>query len=194
MASHDYPMDISKRFPLADRPKWQWKATGAVTGRIIDLNSGDLTVEAAYRTIVGARMDVYRCLAFCDILDQATQANTTALTQIGKRAAQLHAATVKLQHSIDSTAATVGELGLKLDALIEIAGGVIVPEWLTTDEVENGDDMGVARKSAADLGLTVEYLAQWTPDYGVRDVLWTNPAAGDIVKRGSTVQVKLSEL
>jgi beta-lactam-binding protein with PASTA domain len=69
----------------------------------------------------------------------------------------------------------------------------VVPKWLTKEEVENGDDMGVRVKSASELGLDVEYnVLQRDPRFRHGDVVSIEPPPGSVVSRGSTVLVTIN--
>jgi beta-lactam-binding protein with PASTA domain len=53
--------------------------------------------------------------------------------------------------------------------------------------------MGMAVRSAADLGLVVEYqIDQRNPDFDHGDVISIMPPAGTLVLRGSTVVVRIN--
>jgi len=71
--------------------------------------------------------------------------------------------------------------------------GVIIPAWLNREEVLNGDDMGLVRPSAEQLGLTVEFeIAQARPGFGHEGVIQITPPAGTIVQPGSTITVLIN--
>ena len=82
----------------------------------------------------------------------------------------------RLEHSIVSLAAMMN--------------ASVVPKWLTKEEVENGDEMGVRVKSASELGLEVEYdILQADPRYRHGEVVSIVPPPGTVVTRGFTIQV-----
>ena len=59
--------------------------------------------------------------------------------------------------------------------------------------MENGDDMGVAVRSAADLELLVDFvILQREPGFGHEDVVSIEPPAGTLVVKGSRVKVTLN--
>lgn len=81
----------------------------------------------------------------------------------------------------------------RLARLTQFVGAAEVPAWISRTEVEEGDDMGLVRPSAAELGLTVEYVAlQREPGFGHEDVVRIDPPAGTLVPRGATVQVTIN--
>jgi hypothetical protein len=70
---------------------------------------------------------------------------------------------------------------------------VVIPEWRTRTEVESGDDMGMVSPPASELGLTVEFeIDQRNPDFSHEDVISITPPAGTMVKRGSTVTIRIN--
>jgi hypothetical protein len=92
--------------------------------------------------------------------------------------------------ALESTVATLEDRVAQLMALVD---AVVIPNWRTKTEVESGDDMGIVSPSAADLGLTIEYeIDQRNPNFGHEDVISINPPAGTVVKRGSTVVVRIN--
>jgi hypothetical protein len=190
--SDDYPMDISERFPIADKPKRIWRAASHASGRIVDAHTGDMTVEAAYITVVAVWGDVYRTLAFADILDSEAKANSRTLRKIGDSTRRLETSVERLEAALSSLSQRAEAVRDAVDGLIEVSGAVSIPAWTTTEEVEHGDDMGMVHQSAHELGLTVVYSPEWNPAADIREVLWTNPPAGSVVRRGSTVHVEIA--
>lgn len=80
-----------------------------------------------------------------------------------------------------------------IPAAISLIDYVIIPDWLNEEEVCNGDDMGIVRPSAEELGLTVEFtIIQNDPSYNHEEVVHITPPAGTIIKRGSTVTVSVN--
>jgi hypothetical protein len=77
--------------------------------------------------------------------------------------------------------------------LLQQAGAVAIPRWRSKQEVEEGDDMGIANPPAAELGLIVEYqIDQRNPNFQHEEVISITPPAGTVVLRGSTVVVKIN--
>lgn len=80
-----------------------------------------------------------------------------------------------------------------LATLADLIGAVVVPPWRTQEEVENGDDMAVLYESAGRLGLEVEYeILQDDPRYDHGQVVRLTPPAGTVLRRGSTVVVRIN--
>jgi hypothetical protein len=72
--------------------------------------------------------------------------------------------------------------------------GVRIPEWLTKEEVERGDEMGgMERPSAEELGLIVMFgILQREPGFEHEQVVSISPPAGTLVRPGSTVTVTIN--
>lgn len=105
-----------------------------------------------------------------------------------------------LQRVLASLAGMVDECRRRLDrlenqmtTLTSFVGAAEIPQWLTREEVENGDDMGLRSPSAESLGLVVEYVVlQADPRYGDGEVVSIDPPPGTVVARGSTVRVTIN--
>ena len=112
----------------------------------------------------------------------------------------LSAAIASLQSALASIQLTIGGIGPRLDtlentvaALVEMVGAVIIPNWRTKIEVEEGDDMGISSPPAEQLGLVIQFeFERLNPNFGHEDVVSITPPAGTLVKRGSTVIVTLN--
>jgi hypothetical protein len=128
------------------------------------------------------RSEVYTALAYLDVADiQSAQRHN----EVVDRLAEVTAA-------VDSLKAAVDEQSRLLQ---QVAGflGVSVPAWLNLTEVNEGDDMGLVRPSAAQLGLTVEIIPlQLEPGFGHEDVVSIDPAPGTFVARGTLVHVRVN--
>ena len=71
--------------------------------------------------------------------------------------------------------------------------GVTIPPWLTKEEVEHGDDMGIARPSAAQLGLIATFaFVRQQPGFGHEQVFAIDPPGGTFVQRGASVAVTIN--
>jgi hypothetical protein len=72
--------------------------------------------------------------------------------------------------------------------------GVRIPEWLTKEEVEGGDEMGgMTRPSAEELGLVVTFMVlQREPGFEHGQVVSISPPAGTLVRPGGTVTVTIN--
>ena len=91
---------------------------------------------------------------------------------------------------LESTIATLEDRLAQLMTLVDV---VVIPNWRTKTEVESGDDMGIVSPSASELGLTIEYeIDQRNPNFAHEDVISIGPPAGTLVKRGSTVHVRIN--
>jgi hypothetical protein len=112
----------------------------------------------------------------------------------------LNATLAALQSAVEALQRSSGGLEPRLDTLertveglVQLSGAAVIPPWRTRTEVEEGDDMGMAVRSAADLGLVVEYqIDQRNPDFDHGDVISIMPPAGTLVLRGSTVVVRIN--
>jgi hypothetical protein len=109
-------------------------------------------------------------------------------------------AVTALQDEIFSMRTTVGISSFRLDKLentvaqlVEMLGVTVIPEWHTKTEVEQGDDMGIVSPSAEQLGLVVEFqIDQRNPNFQHEDVISITPPAGTLVRRGTTVVVRIN--
>ena len=68
-----------------------------------------------------------------------------------------------------------------------------IPAWVNKQEVENGDDMGMDRLSATELGILVTFeFERLQPGFEHEQVMAIDPPAGSLITRGSTVKVTLN--
>jgi hypothetical protein len=68
-----------------------------------------------------------------------------------------------------------------------------IPDWPNLTEVNEGDDMGIVRPSAAQLGLTVEIIAlQREPGFDHEQVVSIDPPAGTLAPLTRRVRVKVN--
>ena len=126
--------------------------------------------------------------------------NVTVTGEITAAGAALGATVAGLQATIRALQNDVGTTGPRLDALertvedlVGLAGAAVIPPWRTKKEVEEGDDMGIVIRSAADLGLVVEYeIDQRNPNFDHEDVISITPSPGTLVLRGTTVVVRIN--
>jgi hypothetical protein len=87
----------------------------------------------------------------------------------------------------------IAALEKTVEALLSMAGAVVVPGWTTKTEILEGDDMGMVHRSAEELGLTVEYVIdQRRPGFDHEQVISIEPSPGTVLMRGSTVVVTLN--
>lgn len=107
--------------------------------------------------------------------------------------AGLGAGAAALSTDVGALNARVQQLEQTVSALLGLVGAVVIPEWRTKTEVEEGDDMGLVAPPASELGLNVEYeIDQLNPRFGHEDVVSITPPAGSVVLRGSTVRVRIN--
>lgn len=107
--------------------------------------------------------------------------------------AGLQSAIEALQRSSGGLEPRVDVLERTVEGLVQLSGAAVIPPWRNRTEVEEGDDMGMSVRSAADLGLVVEYqIDQRNPDFDHGDVISIMPPAGTLVLRGSTVVVRIN--
>jgi hypothetical protein len=105
-----------------------------------------------------------------------------------------------LVETLRSVEVMTGGIGPRLDmlertveGLVQLMGAAVIPPWRTKTEVEEGDDMGMSTRSAADLGLVVDYqIDQRNPNFSHGEVISITPSPGTVVMRGSTVVVRVN--
>ena len=98
----------------------------------------------------------------------------------------------QIEAAVDTLA---GGLAAQQEALDRLVGylGVVVPDWHSLTEVNEGDEMGGALLSAAALGLAVEVVPlQREPGFAHEEVVRLEPPAGTLVVRGATVRVHVN--
>ena len=118
---------------------------------------------------------------------------TAAGRAIGEALSSLQAAVAGLSNDSGSAAFRLGTLERTVEALVQLAGAAVIPNWRTKTEVEEGDDMGIVSPSAESLGLVVQYeIDQANPNYAHGEVISIAPSPGTLVLRGSTVVVRIN--
>jgi hypothetical protein len=151
---------------------------GALRNRDVNPSTGDITTAVTYGAIRQVGAFVWRALGYLDIIEQDTLATTRGLG---------HA-----REAIATVQAQIADLRASVDRLVDFLG-VTIPAWGNKEEVEKGDDMGIARPSASALELTVDFQFERQVDgFGHEDVISIDPPAGTLVKRGSSVTVTLN--
>jgi len=181
-----YPLDVTPRFTTHDLGEIG-KGVQAIdpSAGILHEADGDLKTWVSVGLGIKGLKDLYTALAYLDIADG--KADALADGQNGLRL-KIDALSGKL----DGLAAKVDGLSTDIDRLTNFLG-VVIPPWRTRTEVENGDDMGVAVRSAADLDLLVDFvILQREPGFGHEDVVSIEPPAGTLVVKGSRVKVTLN--
>jgi len=181
-----YPLDVTPRFTTHDQGEIG-KGIQAIDPSLGILHDadGDLKTWVAVGLGIKGLKDLYTALAYLDIADGKADALADAQSGLRQKIDLLSG-------KLDGLAGKVDGLSTDLARLTDFLGAVI-PPWRTKEEVENGDDMGIAVRSAADLNLVVEFIIlQREPGFGHEDVVSIDPPAGTLVAKGSTVKVTLN--
>jgi hypothetical protein len=174
----DYPLDTSQRFPLAKRNDIKTPIARTEVQGVIHSASGDINNWVTAQSVAEARRGLITALAYLDIADSVQDKTSSGVSRIVIDMGRLEAA----------VAAQSDLLQRVVDFL-----GVFVPAWVTLEEVEEGDEMGIARRSAAQLGLKTDIIPlQREPGFGHGDVVSIDPVAGTLVARGTTVRVSVN--
>jgi hypothetical protein len=184
--SPNYPLDASLRYNLAQYQtaypnNWHGDPARGFHGAIQNPLTGDLTVEANFRLTRMVGNNVFKALAYLDLLDRRIEA--------------LQAATLTMEQTLDTLNGRLAELATLTASVNSLVGfmGVVIPGWQTKREVEQGDDMGLRVPSASELELSVEFrIAQAEPGFAHEQVMSIFPPPGTLVKRGSTVVVEIN--
>lgn len=179
LRSPKYPLDVSTRYPesvIVGLPLV--RARDRISGLVVHPDTDDLTNEVLYKLIREVRNNGHKTLAYCDLIDLAQEAAAIAQKSADARVAALEGEIASLRTSID--------------ALISFFA-VAIPAWINKEEVENGDDMGIIRPSAAELGILVVFESvRQQPGLAHEDVVSLDPPAGALIARGGTVKVTLN--
>jgi hypothetical protein len=120
-------------------------ATGDALGFLHDA-SGDVRTWVISGALALAARDIVTALAYLDVADILSDARHKKLADRLSGFAAV----------VDSLKAAMAEQS----QLQQVAGllGVTAPAWPNLKEVNEGDDLGLVRLSAAQLGLTVEII------------------------------------
>ncbi len=186
--STKYPLDVSTRYPesvISSAPIV--RARDRISGLVVHPDTDDLTNEVLYKLIRTVWSNSHKILAYCDVIDLAQEAAANAQKNADTRIAVL-------DQRLTSVIGEVASMRTSIDTLIAFFG-VTIPAWINKEEVENGDDMGIVRPSAAELGILVIFeFTQQQPGFGQEDVVSIDPPAGTLIPRGRTVKVTLNLL
>jgi PASTA domain len=192
--SPDYPLDVSTRYPESSIKLPLLRASDRISGLVVNPDTGDMTVEVVFQRTSTLFVNTQKILAYCDVMDLAQEAAGTQIAGVDNRVAALDQRIAGLEQNLTETKAEVAALRSSIDSLISFLA-VVVPAWINKKEVENGDDMGIARQSAASLDLVVNFeFDRQRPGFGHEDVISIDPPAGTVVAKGSTVTVTLNLL
>ena len=162
------------------------------SGIIVDAASGDLTPEAIYITVASVRLLVWEALGFLDVLDIEQQAIKGEILALRQQVTDLKQDLSGIRQELSAVRTDFASLQQSFVTISNFLG-VTIPNWTTKEEVENGDEMGVAYLGAAALGLTVNYIFdQRRPGYDHEQVISIDPPAGTLVARGSTITVTIN--
>lgn len=176
-----------------------------IEGAVVKTTAADLMVDSAARrggaggphrrALVHAAGDVLAINFAGDYTGGVTLAGDLVVSgDVRVRGgAGLGAGAAALSTDVGALSARVQQLEQTVAALLGLVGAVVIPEWLTKTEVEEGDDMGLVSPPASELGLNVEYeVDQLNPAFGHEDVVSITPPAGSVVLRGSTVRIRIN--
>jgi hypothetical protein len=174
----DYPLDTSQRFTLAKRNDIKTPMARTEVQGIIHAPSGDINNWVTAQSVAEVRRQMVTALAYLDVADLVQDKISTAVARVADAVGRLNTAVASQSHLLEQVAGFLG---------------VVVPAWVTLEEVENGDDMGISRPSANELGLKTEIVAlQREPGFGHGDVVSIDPIAGTFVARGTVVRVSVN--
>jgi hypothetical protein len=182
----NYPLDVTARYTTQGRD-----AIGKGIGPIgtgagtLHYANGDLKVYVAHGQAKSANRDVYVALAYLDIID-------TKVDRANESAELLRTQVDALRLDIANLQAANALMAANLETVINFLG-VVIPNWQTKQEVEEGDDMGMVNLSASELGLNVVFsFIQRAPGFAHEEVISISPPAGSLVSRGASVAVEIN--
>jgi hypothetical protein len=162
-------------------PKYPFSQSTRFT---FELFEGGLTIPAA-NLVREVWQHTFRALAYLDVLDQGQEVLTRGAKRLQQDLATTRQEMARLQTDVQALQTT-------LDTLVGFFG-VVIPDWQTKGEVEEGDDLGLVHPSAAALGLLVDFVIdQANPAFEHEQVEAITPPPGTLVARGSTVTVLIN--
>lgn len=182
----NYPLDVTARFTTQGREAIGKgiEPIGSGAG-ILHYPNGDLKVYVAHGQARSAHRDVYIALAYLDIID-------TKVDTASGSAEVLRAQVDALRQDIANLQAANVLMVANLEKVINFLG-VVIPNWQTKEEIEEGDDMGMVSLSASELGLNVVFsFIQRAPGFVHEQVISISPPAGSLVARGASVAVEIN--
>ncbi|HEY5978174.1 MAG TPA: hypothetical protein VIT41_00945 [Microlunatus sp.] len=184
----DYPMNLSSRWT---KDRWREPSTlhahTSLSGKVMNPETMDVTVEAVGRQVTHLVRERVRVLAWLELLDLRTAAADRQLAAAAEQLAELRSAAARLESTLTSQTSL-------LESLVGALGLVVVPAWQSLAEIRVGDSMGgVERPSASTLGLEIVYEHQrQVPGREHEEILAITPAPGAMVARGAVVTVTLN--
>jgi hypothetical protein len=176
------------------------QAVGAWAGRFND-DAGQVTVHGSAVLTKGVGHLTWEALAYLETILGEGRARAAMLNQFAANTASITAALSSISETLANLRADMDHLKEQQSQMLQALGLAVIPAWQTAEEVERGDDMGLERPSAHALGLAVEYWAMngdredHIEDANVEpwmSVILITPAAGTLVRSGSTVRVLIS--
>ena len=183
--SATYPLDVTPRFTTSEQTMLGRgiAPVGNVVG-VVHNSEGDLHSFVVFDAVRQVWKQLYTTTAYADLIDANVVSIQEQTTGLQPALADLHTRVASLQQTCESLAASVAQIVSFI--------GVVIPAWISKKEGEEGDDMGIARQSAAELGLKVGFVdSRQVPGFSQDDVVAIDPPAGTLVARGSTVTVTL---
>jgi hypothetical protein len=182
----NYPLDVTPRY-TTDGREAIGKGIGPIGSGVGVLHyaNGDLKVYVAHAQARSANRDVYLALAYLDIID-------TKVDAARDEAEAVRALLNVLRQEVAELKASTSVLSANLEKVMNFLG-VVIPNWQTKEEVEEGDDMGLVNQSASQLGLNVVFsFLQQVQGFSHEQVVSISPPAGSLVARGTTVSVEIN--
>ena len=147
--------------------------------------TGDVAVHTVYTAVGRNSSLIWNALGYLDVIEEDTGETRLRLVETQQQLADT-------QEAVKVVQSQIADLRASLDRLVDFLA-VSIPAWINKTEVENGDDMGISRPSAASLELTVDFqFDRQVAGFGHEDVISIDPPAGTLVKRGSSITVTLN--
>lgn len=169
-----------------------------VEGNVLKTTAADLMLDSPFRRLPGGSQ--HRRALVHNTLDGLTinfngdyRGGVSIMGNVGVSGDIATGQIASVNAAIGALQTTVAMLEDRVAQLAALAGVVVIPNWRTKTEVEEGDDMGITTPSAEELGLIVEFrIDQNNPNFGDQEVESITPPAGTLVSRGSTVIVEIN--
>jgi len=188
----NYPLDVTPRFTTFEQGRLGQGVApvGDIIG-VIHNGEGDLHAFVVFDAVREVWKQLYTTTAYADLIDANVVSIQEQTTGLQPALADLHTRVNSLQQTCASLQQTCASLAASVAQIVSFMG-VVIPAWTSRKEVEQGDEMGVARQSADALGLKVVFIDdRQVPGFSQDDVVAIDPPAGTLIARGSTVTVTL---